>query len=93
VRWRRVPGKIGTISELPIEETGGAEKEGSSDILGEETVQIPVYVPPHQTRAINATLNFGAAPKLTEYALTYAVIEIRGGIKYVSTDPTAGLTE
>jgi hypothetical protein len=69
------------------------EKEGSSDILGEETVQIPVYVPPHQTRAINATLNFGAAPKLTEYALTYAVIEIRSGIKYVSTDPTAGLTE
>jgi hypothetical protein len=69
------------------------EKEGSSDILGEETVQIPVYVPPHQTRAINATLNFGAAPKLTEYALTYAVIEIRGGIKYLSTDPTAGLTE
>jgi hypothetical protein len=53
------------------------EKE-SSDILGEQTVQIRVEVPPHQTRAINETIYFDNPPQLTHYAWTYAITEIRG---------------
>jgi hypothetical protein len=54
------------------------EKEGSPDILGVQTVQIRVEVPPHQTRAINETIFFPHLPELTHYAWSYGVSEIRG---------------
>jgi hypothetical protein len=53
-------------------------EESSSDILGEHTVQIRVYIPPHQTRAIKGKVNFDDAPKLAGYAFTYVITEIRG---------------
>jgi hypothetical protein len=53
-------------------------EQGSPDILGVQTVQIRVEVPPHQTRAISQMVNFPNSPELTQYALTYSVTEIRG---------------
>jgi hypothetical protein len=54
------------------------EKEGSQDILGQQTVQIRVEVPPHQTRAIHQTIYFDNPPQVRQYAWTYAITEIRG---------------
>jgi len=54
------------------------EKEGSQDILGQQTVQIHVEVPPHQTRAIHQTIYFDNPPQVRQYAWTYAITEIRG---------------
>jgi len=55
------------------------EKEGSQDILGQQTVQIRVEVPPHQTRAIHQTIYFDNPPQVRQFAWTYAITEIRGG--------------
>ena len=41
------------------------EKEGSQDILGQQTEKIRVEVPPNQTRAINQPIYFDNSPKLT----------------------------
>ena len=54
------------------------EKEGSPDIVGEQTVEIRVEVPPHQTRAINQAIYFNNSPQLTKFAWKYAIAEIRG---------------
>ena len=54
------------------------EKEGSQDILGRQTVQIRVEVPPHQTRAIHQTIYFDNPPQVRQFAWTYAITEIRG---------------
>ena len=54
------------------------EKDGSPDILGQQTVRIPVEVPSHQTRAINQTIYFNNSPQLTQYAWGYFITEIRG---------------
>jgi hypothetical protein len=57
------------------------EKEGLPDILGEETLQINVGVPPHQTRAIGSPISLDDSPQLAQYALKYAITEIRGSTK------------
>jgi hypothetical protein len=54
------------------------EKEGSQDILGQQTVQIRVEVPPQQTRAIHQTIYFDNPPQVRQYAWTYVITEIRG---------------
>jgi hypothetical protein len=54
------------------------EREGSPDILGQETVQINVQVPSHQTREINQDIYFTNAPQLTQFTWGYYIAEIRG---------------
>jgi hypothetical protein len=54
------------------------EKEGSPDIVGQQTVQINVEVPPRQTRAINETIRFDNSPQLTQHGWDYFISEIRG---------------
>jgi hypothetical protein len=65
------------------------EKEGSQDILGQQTVQIRVEVPPHQTRAIHQTIYFDNPPQVRQYAWTYVITEIRGskGIEWLDDYP------
>ena len=69
------------------------EKEGSPDIVGVQTVQIRVQVPPYQTRAISETIQFPNLPQLTQPAWTYFISEIRGdkGINFVPIVPNVPL--
>jgi hypothetical protein len=70
------------------------EKEGSPDIVGQQTVQIRVEVPPHQTRAISETIYFYNSPELTQYAWGYFISEIRGSKGYDNVfDEAAKQTE
>jgi hypothetical protein len=66
------------------------EKEGSQDILGQQTVQIRVEVPPHQTHAFHQTVYFDNPPQARQYAWTYAITEIRGsaGGDWVTPTPS-----
>jgi hypothetical protein len=58
------------------------EKEGSPDIVGQQTVQIRVEVPPRQTRAFGQTVYFDSSPQLTQHAWEYFISEIRGSKGY-----------
>jgi hypothetical protein len=58
------------------------EKEGSPDIVGQQTVLIRVEVPPHQTRAIRQTIYFDNLPQLTQHAWECFISEIRGSKGY-----------
>jgi hypothetical protein len=66
------------------------EKEGSQDILSQQTVQIRVEVPQHQTRAFHQTVYFDNPPQARQYAWTYAITEIRGsaGGDWVTPTPS-----
>ena len=57
-------------------------ENAGSDILGQQTVPIRVEVPPHQTRAIFAFIDFSNLPQLTQHAWEYDVTEIRGSKGY-----------
>ena len=57
-------------------------EKGSPDILGEQTVEIRVEVPPYQTRAINQSIYFPNLPQLKQPAWTYFIVETRGSKGY-----------
>jgi hypothetical protein len=61
------------------------EKE-PPDTVGEQTVEIRVEVPPHQTRAISQTVYFPNLPQLKQPWWIYSVSEIRGSKGLISPD-------
>jgi len=65
-------------------------ENAGSDILGQQTVPIEVEVPPHQTRAILASMKFPNLPyNFTQHAWEYDVTEIRGSKGADWVTPTA----